>query len=315
MPSTTTPTHDDDEDTRHRAGRRSTLTSVVVNVVLTATQLVAGVIAGSQALIADGIHSLSDLVGDVIVLFAGRHSRKAPDHDHQYGHQRYENAASLMLGALLLGVGLAMLWSAVIKLEDPSLIPPVKSIALWVAIGTLIAKEALFRYMLAVAQRIRSGMLIANAWHARSDAASSLVVAIGIAGNLLGYRMLDPIAAMIVGFLVARMGWSFGWNALHDLMDRAADAETLLGIHKTLDETPGVEGWHDLRTRKMGDGILVDVHLEIEGSLTVVQGHRIALDVRRRLMEKHAVMNVMTHVDPVAETGPDATIDKYPPHA
>jgi cation diffusion facilitator family transporter len=150
-----------------------------------------------------------------------------------------------------------------------------------------------------VAQRIRSGMLIANAWHARSDAASSLVVSIGIAGNLLGYRMLDPIAAMIVGFLVARMGWSFGWNALHDLMDRAVDEETLAGIHQTLSETPGVQGWHDLRTRKMGDGILVDVHLEIDGTLTVVEGHRIALDARRRVMEKHAVLNVMTHVDPV----------------
>jgi cation diffusion facilitator family transporter len=288
-----------DEDARHRAGRRSTFTSVAVNVVLTATQLVAGVLAHSQALVADGIHSLSDLVGDVIVLFAGQHSRKAPDHDHQYGHQRYENAASLMLGALLLGVGLAMLWSAVVKLEDPTLIPPVKSIALWVAVGTLVAKETLFRYMLAVAQRIRSGMLIANAWHARSDAASSLVVAVGIGGNLMGYRMLDPIAAMIVGFLVARMGWSFGWNALHDLMDRAADEDTLAGIGRTLDETPGVQGWHDLRTRKMGDGILVDVHLELDGTLTVVQGHRIAIDVRDRLMAQHAVLNVMTHVDPV----------------
>lgn len=292
----------DDAHSRYQAGRRSTLISVVVNVVLTATQLVAGMIAGSQALVADGVHSLSDLVGDVVVLFAGQRSRKAPDHDHQYGHQRYENAASLMLGALLLAVGLAMLWSAVVKIEDPSLIPQVKTIALWVAIGTLIAKEALFRYMLAVATRIRSGMLIANAWHARSDAASSLVVSIGIAGNLLGYRMLDPIAAMIVGFLVARMGWSFGWNALHDLMDRAVDEDTLAAIGQTLTDSPGVHGWHDLRTRKMGDAILVDVHLEIDGTLTVAQGHRIAMTARQRVMENHAVLNVMTHVDPVASS-------------
>jgi len=295
----------EDEHSRYLAGRRSTLISVVVNVVLTATQLVAGLIAGSQALVADGVHSLSDLVGDVIVLFAGQRSRKAPDHDHQYGHQRYENAASLMLGALLLAVGLAMLWSAVVKIEDPALIPQVKTIALWVAVGTLIAKEALFRYMLAVATRIRSGMLIANAWHARSDAASSLVVSIGIAGNLMGYRMLDPIAAMIVGFLVARMGWSFGWNALHDLMDRAVDEDTLAAISQTLTDTPGVHGWHELRTRKMGDGILVDVHLEIDGTITVAQGHRIAMDARRRVMENHAVLNVMTHVDPV-ESSPRA---------
>jgi len=299
MPLTRAQASQEDEHSRYLAGRRSTLISVVINVVLTAVQLVAGLIAGSQALVADGVHSLSDLVGDVIVLFAGQRSRKAPDHDHQYGHQRYENAASLMLGALLLGVGLVMLWSAVVKIEDPSLVPQVKPIALWVAVTTLIAKEALFRYMLAVATRIKSGMLIANAWHARSDAASSLVVAVGIAGNLMGYRMLDPIAAMIVGFLVARMGWSFGWNALHDLMDRAVDEDTLAAISQTLTDTPGVHGWHDLRTRKMGDGILVDVHLEIDGELTVAQGHRIAMEARRRVMETHAVMNVMTHVDPI----------------
>jgi len=299
MPLARAQASQEDEHSRYLAGRRSTLISVVINVVLTAVQLVAGLIAGSQALVADGVHSLSDLVGDVIVLFAGQRSRKAPDHDHQYGHQRYENAASLMLGALLLGVGLVMLWSAVVKIEDPSLVPQVKPIALWVAVITLIAKEALFRYMLAVATRIKSGMLIANAWHARSDAASSLVVAVGIAGNLMGYRMLDPIAAMIVGFLVARMGWSFGWNALHDLMDRAVDEDTLAAISQTLTDTPGVHGWHDLRTRKMGDGILVDVHLEIDGELTVAQGHRIAMEARRRVMETHAVMNVMTHVDPI----------------
>ena len=299
MPLARAQASQEDEHSRYLAGRRSTLISVVINVVLTAVQLVAGLIAGSQALVADGVHSLSDLVGDVIVLFAGQRSRKAPDHDHQYGHQRYENAASLMLGALLLGVGLVMLWSAVVKIEDPSLVPQVKPIALWVAVTTLIAKEALFRYMLAVATRIKSGMLIANAWHARSDAASSLVVAVGIAGNLMGYRMLDPIAAMIVGFLVARMGWSFGWNALHDLMDRAVDEDTLAAISQTLTDTPGVHGWHDLRTRKMGDGILVDVHLEIDGELTVAQGHRIAMEARRRVMETHAVMNVMTHVDPI----------------
>lgn len=299
MPLARAQASQEDEHSRYLAGRRSTLISVVINVVLTAVQLVAGLIAGSQALVADGVHSLSDLVGDVIVLFAGQRSRKAPDHDHQYGHQRYENAASLMLGALLLGVGLVMLWSAVVKIEDPSLVPQVKPIALWVAVTTLIAKEALFRYMLAVATRIKSGMLIANAWHARSDAASSLVVAVGIAGNLMGYRMLDPIAAMIVGFLVARMGWSFGWNALHDLMDRAVDDDTLAAISQTLTDTPGVHGWHDLRTRKMGDGILVDVHLEIDGELTVAQGHRIAMEARRRVMETHAVMNVMTHVDPI----------------
>jgi cation diffusion facilitator family transporter len=288
-----------EEDTKYLAAKRSTLVSVVVNIFLTVTQIAAGLISGSQGLIADGIHSLSDLVSDFVVLFANHHSQRAPDDTHHYGHQRYENAASLTLGALLLAVGLGMLWNAFLKIEQPGLIQQVRIIALWVALGSLVAKELLFRYMLRVGERVRSGMLISNAWHARSDAASSLVVAIGIGGNLLGYRMLDPLAAMLVGFMVSKMGWTFGWNALHDLMDRAVDEKTLSGIRKTLSDTPGVLGWHALKTRKMGDLILADVHLEIDADMTVEQGHDIALDARRRVMEQHDVLNLMTHVDPV----------------
>ena len=290
--------HDEDAPSKHQAARRSTLVSVVVNIFLTVTQVFTGIVSGSQGLIADGIHSLSDLVADFVVLFANHHSQKAPDDDHHYGHQRYENAASLTLGTLLLAVGVGMLWSAFRKIEQPESIQQVKIIALWVALGSLMAKELLFRYMLGVGQRVRSSMLIANAWHARSDAAASLVVAVGIGGNLLGYTMLDPLAAMIVGFMVTKMGWGFAWDALHDLMDRAVDEKTITGISQTLKDTPGVLGWHDLKTRKMGDLILVDVHLEVDAGMSVEQGHDIALDARRRVMEQHPVLNLMTHVDP-----------------
>ncbi|UDM50609.1 cation diffusion facilitator family transporter [Cupriavidus sp. MP-37] len=284
---------------RHRAGRRSTLVSVAVNLGLTAVQSVAGVISGSQALIADAAHSLSDLLSDFVVLAAGWQSRKDPDADHQYGHLRFETAASLALGVLLLTVGAGMLWAALGKLQPAASTQPVQPVALWVALATLAAKELLFRYMLAVARRVRSSMLVANAWHARSDAASSLVVALGIGGNLLGYHILDPIAAIVVGLMVARMGLRFGWDALNDLMDRAADAETVTAIRATMLATPGVLGLHDLRTRKMGDQVLVDVHLEIDATLTVAQGHAIAVEARRRTLEHHHVLNVMTHVDPV----------------
>lgn len=141
-------------------------------------------------------------------------------------------------------------------------------------------------------------MLVANAWHARSDAASSLVVGLGIIGNLLGYPILDPIAAAIVGFMVARMGWSFGWDALHDLLDRAIDEGEAAAIQRTLLDTPGIQGVHDLRTRKMGDMIVVDAHLEIDAGLTVDEGHKIAVQARQRVMQRHRVLNVMTHVDP-----------------
>lgn len=285
---------------KDKAVQRSTWVSVVVNLVLTVAQVVAGVIAGSQALIADGIHSLSDLLADFVVLLAARHSRKEADADHHYGHHRYENAASLVLGLLLLAVGVGMAWGAVGKLRAPEGIAAVQPLALWVALGTLAAKEGLFRYMIAIANRVKSSMLVANAWHARSDAASSLVVAIGIAGNLLGVPLLDPIAALIVGLMVGKMGWGFTWNAMHDLMDRSATEEETEKIRREILATPGVLGAHDLRTRKAGDLLLVDVHIEVNERLTVRQGHDIAFEAQKRVLERHPVLQVMTHVDPVS---------------
>jgi cation diffusion facilitator family transporter len=295
---------DDPEDSRRTsseraaAASRSTWVSVGVNLMLTITQIVAGVLAKSQGLIADGIHSLSDLVADFVVLFASHHSKKDADADHPYGHHRFETAASLVLGALLLGVGVGMLWSAFRKLEAPETVQQVHVVALYVAGGALLTKELLFRYMLSVARRVKSSMLVANAWHARSDAASSLVVGLGIIGNLAGFPILDPIAALIVGFMVARMGWGFGWDALHDLMDRAVDEEEVEAIRRTLLETPGVSNVHDVRTRRMGDMIVVDAHLEVDAAITVEAGHDIAVLARQRVLQRHRVLNLMTHVDP-----------------
>ena len=294
----------DDEDPLHSpaeraaAAARSTWVSVAVNLVLTTTQIVAGVLTRSQGLIADGIHSLSDLIADFVVLLANRHSQKDADAAHPYGHHRFETAASLVLGALLLAVGIGMLWSAFLKLEQPQSVPTVHAAALWVAGAALVAKELLFRYMLSVAKQVKSSMLVANAWHARSDAASSLVVGVGIAGNLAGYPILDPIAAAIVGFMVSRMGWGFSWDALHDLMDRAIDEREVEAIRRTLRETPGVSDVHDVRTRKMGDMIVVDAHIEVDASLSVEAGHDIAVEARSRVMQRHRVLNLMTHVDP-----------------
>lgn len=295
---------DDPEDAAHSAAERgaaairSTWVSIAVNLLLTVVQVAVGLLARSQALVADGLHSLSDLVADAVVLFASRHSRKDADADHPYGHQRFENGASLALGALLLAVGVGMLWSALHKLSAPADIPRVHAAALWVALLALAAKEGVFRYMLVIAKRVKSSMLVANAWHARSDAASSLVVALGIVGNLAGYPILDPIAALIVGLLISRMGAGFAWDALHDLMDRAVDEREVDAIRATLLETPGVDGVHDLRTRKMGDMVVVDAHIEIDGRISVEQGHDIAVAARDAVMRRHRVLNVMTHVDP-----------------
>jgi cation diffusion facilitator family transporter len=188
--------------------------------------------------------------------------------------------------------------TAIGKLEHPETIQTVHIEAIWVAGLALVARESLFRYMIAVAKRIKSSMLVANAWHARSDAASSLVVGIGIAGNLAGYPIMDPIAAIIVGVMICKMGWGFAWESMNDLVDHSADDTEVEAIRQTLMETPGVKGSHELRTRKMGDMIIVDAHIEVDASITVEQGHDIAVDARKRVLLRHRVLDLMVHVDP-----------------
>jgi len=284
---------------KQSAAKKSTLVSVAVNLALTVSQVFAGLLSGSQGLIADGIHSLTDLVADFVVLFANHHSAKDADEDHHYGHQRYETAASLFLGISLLVVGLGMLWSAGHKIVNPITASQISILALYVALGSLVAKELLFRYMLAVAERVRSSMLVANAWHARSDAASSLVVSVGIVGALFGFPILDSVGALIVGLMIVRTGWSFSWDALNDLMDRAVSEEEHQHIEKIILSTEGVLGCHDLRTRKMGDMILVDVHIEVDANATVQVGHDIALAAANQVKAELPVLNVMTHIDPI----------------
>lgn len=287
---------------RQAAALRSTLVSVLLNASLSIAQFAIGILGNSAALVADAIHSLSDLLSDFIVLVANRHSSKAPDDKHPYGHYRFETAASLAIGVLLIVVGVSMLWSGYPKLTSPESLPPVHQMALGAALVTLLAKELLFRYLLKVGQRVRSTMLVANAWHARSDAASSLVVAVGIGASLAGFPLADPLAALIVGLLITRMGWQFFYESFNDLMDSGVDAETEDRIRGLLLDTPGVLGIHGLKTRKMGDMIWVEVDLEMDGNLTIHAGHEIAAEARRRVMQQEAVLDVMTHFDPVVQT-------------
>lgn len=293
-------TNQDQDLARSQAGKRSTWVSVGVNLLLVIVQLSIGVMARSQALVADALHSLSDLVSDFIVLVANKHSSKEADQDHHYGHLRYETAATLAIGVILISVGAAMLWNAASSLQDPASIAVVHPVALVVAAIALLSKELLFRYMLRVAKKVRSTMLAANAWHARSDAASSLVVALGILANLCGLPLADPLAAALVGLMVLRMGWKFSINAFHDLTDRAADQASEDRIRALLLETPGVLGIHQLRTRKLGDMIWVEVDLEMDGALSIAQGHAIAARAKQRVMESEPVLDVTTHFDPVS---------------
>ena len=284
---------------KRKIANKSTWTSVVVNFFLVIFQIVVGFFSKSSGLIADGFHTLADMFSDLIVLITSKKSLNPPDDDHNYGHHRYENAVGLFLGVLLLFVGCAMIWSAGKKLENSDQIVAVHVTALYASIICLVVKELLFRYLLNVAKRAKSSLLMANAWHARSDAASSLIVAIGIVFNLLGYHSFDLIAAIIVGVMILKMGWTFSYEAIQALTDKAADTDEVEKIKKIILETPGVINVHDLRTWKVGDSIIADVHIEVKGTLTVAEGHDIAVEARNRVIRSSRVLNLMTHIDPV----------------
>ncbi|MDH2916359.1 MAG: cation diffusion facilitator family transporter [Gallionella sp.] len=283
---------------RFAAARKSTWVSIVINLLLTIVQVLAGFFGKSQSLMADGLHSLADLLSDVLVLFANRHGNKHADANHPYGHARIETAASLILGASLAALGIGLLIAAGMRLQHPEHVQSVHPFTLWVALFALAAKEGMFRYMLAVAQRVRSQMLVANAWHARSDAASSLVVVVGIVGNLLGYTFLDLVAAAVVGVMIAYMGIQFARDALLELVDTGLDEAEVRAIRNTLKAVPGVIGLHDLRTRKMADNALVDAHIMVDPRISVSEGHYIAEAARGAVLKGHHVMDVMVHIDP-----------------
>ncbi len=283
---------------RFAAAQKSTWASILINLLLTVLQVVAGYFGRSQSLMADGLHSLSDLLADFLVLFANRHGSRHADADHPYGHARIETAATLILGAALAALGVGLLIAAGIRLQHPANMQSVQPFTLWIALVALAAKEGMFRYMLAVAKRVRSQMLIANAWHARSDAASSLVVVVGIAGNLMGYTFLDLVAAAVVGVMIAHMGGKFALEAMSELIDTGLSAEEVEAIRATLQATHGVRGLHDLRTRKMADNALVDAHILVDPKISVSEGHYIAEAARQAVLRQHHVMDVMVHIDP-----------------
>lgn len=283
---------------RFAAAQRSTWVSIIINMLLTVLQVMAGFFGKSQSLMADGLHSFSDLVADILVLFANRHGNRHADANHPYGHARIETAASLILGVSLSALGVGLLISAGLRLQHPENVQAVHPFTLWIALIALAAKEGMFRYMLAVAKRVRSQMLVANAWHARSDAASSLVVMVGIGGNLLGYTFLDLVAAAVVGGMIAHMGAKFALEALSELVDTGLSAEEVEEIRGTLLAVPGVLSLHELRTRKMADNALVDAHIIVDPKISVSEGHYIAETARQAVLRHHHVLDVMVHIDP-----------------
>jgi cation diffusion facilitator family transporter len=289
----------DPMDARYRQVRKVTLVGAVVDLLLGVVKILVGFTANSQALIADGVHSLSDLATDFLVLFAAKHAHRKADDEHPYGHGRIETVATVALGVALVIVALGICYDAVRRLLDPGLLLHPGWLALAVAFISVVSKEIIYQYTARVARRLRSKMLEANAWHSRSDAISSIVVVIGVAGSMAGFPYLDAIAAVAVALMIAKIGWDLLWKSLQELIDTALDPAEVDKIRKTILSVGSVRACHMLRTRHSGSDVLVDVHILVDPVLSVSEGHQIGESVRARLMESlEDVSDVTVHIDP-----------------
>ncbi|VAW54874.1 Cobalt-zinc-cadmium resistance protein [hydrothermal vent metagenome] len=289
---------------RKRETNRITLWGVAVNLVLSVIKIVGGIYGQSQALLADGIHSLSDLASDGMVLIASKHAGEDADEDHPYGHARYETLATVALGFLLIGVAVGIAYDAimrleVLRLEDAETIVGPAHFTLIIAAISIFSKEALYHATRAVADKIRSPLLEANAWHHRSDAISSIVVFIGIGATYFGYPLLDAVAAILVALMVAKIGIDLSRQSVQELVDTALEPEMVEQIRQTILNIDEVRQLHLLRSRRMGHNALVDVHIQVSPKLSVSEGHHISESVEKAVIEKFDEINDVTvHIDP-----------------
>ena len=292
---------------RTKASQKVTLVGAVIDLALGIFKVIAGVLGNSGALIADGIHSFSDLLSDGVVLYAAKHSAEEADDEHPYGHERFETVATLGLAIILAIIGVGIIYDAFERLFNPSELSH-NALLLSVVALSIFSKEALYWYTLKVAKTYKSDMLKANAWHHRSDALSSVVVFIGILGSLNGYLYLDGVAAVVVGFMIIYIAWKLGLGATKELVDSSIDADQVKQLRDSIGRISGVNSVHSLRTRKIGHTISCDVHVQVDPFLSVSEGHIISVSVERVAKECLENLNDVTvHIDPED----DETVEPY----
>lgn len=275
-----------------------TFVSALVNLGLSVMKIWVGWLSHSHALVADGLHSFSDLITDGLVFFAARIGHKDADCDHPYGHERFETAGTLFVSLLLVLTGLGIFLDLAEHLRAPDM-PTVHSMAFIAILVSFFVNEILFQVTHRTAKSINSDLLLANAWHHRSDALSSLVVLLGTIGSYYGYPKSDVIAAVFVALLIIKMGVDLSWSSVKELVDTAAPPGMQQKIKETIVSVAGVEALHEFRTRQMGNKILVDVHLLVAPYLTVSEGHYIGDQVQKFVREEvDAVADIVVHIDP-----------------
>ncbi len=283
---------------RYWQAKKITLIGALVNAILGCIKLIGGIFFHSHALAADGVHSFSDLLTDVMVLFASKYGSQDADDSHPYGHQRIETAATLVLALILILAGAGIAWDSINEIILKSHHMP-GWLSLPIAAISILANEALFHYTQRVGIRIRSDLITANAWHHRSDAAASIVVLVGLIGSLAGYIYLDALAAVIVGLMIIKMGLNYSWNSVKELVDSAVEPQIITKIEHIISTVDGVHKIHQLRSRSMGPDIFIDVHVLVSPYLSVSEGHFIAQHVHNTLTSQlEHVKDVTVHIDP-----------------
>lgn len=282
---------------RYWQAKKITLIGGLVNTLLGVGKIVGGILFHSHALVADGIHSFADLISDAMVLIASKYGSLEADDSHPYGHKRIETAATLFLSLLLIAAGIGIAWDAISELLRGEHTKPM-AIAVGIAFSSIIANELLFFATRKVGMQIQSDLIIANAWHHRADSGASFVVVVGILGSLMGFIYSDALAAIIVSLLVIKMGVEYAWQSIHELIDSGVDAETLEQITRSIHAVDGILKIHQLRTRKMGADVYIDVHIIVHSLISVSEGHYIAQKLHHYLMHSLPhVRDVTVHVD------------------
>ncbi|MFV2058452.1 MAG: cation diffusion facilitator family transporter, partial [Thiohalomonadales bacterium] len=265
-----------DDQARYQATRNVTVIGAIVNTILAVTKISVGYLGQSQALIADGLHSLSDLASDIAIIYAAKQGSRAADENHPYGHGRIETLFTVLLGLFLIIVAAGILIDSIFRMLDPDKLLQPGFAAMGVALISVLANEALYQYTHRVAKRISSKLVEANAWHHRTDGISSIIVLIGIGGSMMGIRYLDALAAVGMALLIIKIGWRICLENTQELVDTGLSPDRVAEITDKINAVAGVVHMHTLRTRRVGNFAFVDVHIQVAPKLSVSEGHFIS---------------------------------------
>ncbi|MGM0370467.1 MAG: cation diffusion facilitator family transporter [Bacillota bacterium] len=283
---------------RYNKSKQASIVSLVINILLAIIKIIVGFTFASKALVADGFHSVSDVVSTVIIIMSIKISQAPPDQEHPYGHGKAESIATKLLGLLLIFTGVFLVKDAVMSIIEGEISVP-GSLVLWVAGLSIVTKELLYRYIKRVGEKIDSKGLIADANHHRSDSLSSFAALIGAAGAKLGWPLLDPLAGLVVALFIIKVGIEILLDAINDLMDAVPSQDKVDEIKVEIEELPEIITIGDIKLRAYGPNLYVDVAIVVADQLTVIEGHRIAVKVKDKIIsDNDKVQEVMVHVDP-----------------